>query len=142
MSAVRKASAKLILLQNRDFLVIIYIVRFPLVLSSFLIGSITLLQSHGTTSLGPQGLTLTSNSNKFVSGKCCFVPLRDLSTDPATGTFSYPTAHSVHKLQFYATWLHGILEGIKKPQSCSQLSWTETRLTMRKWLICVLFNTC
>ena len=107
MSAVRKASAKLILLQNRDFLVIIYIVRFPLVLSIFftVIGSKTLLQSHGTTSLGPQGLTLSSNSNKFVSGKCCFVPLRDLSTDPATGTFSYPTAHSVHRLQFYAAWL-------------------------------------
>ena len=76
MSDVRKASAKLILLQNRDFLVIIYTARFPLVLSIFfsVIGSITLLQSHGTTSLGPQGLTLSSNSNKFVSGKCCFVP--------------------------------------------------------------------
>lgn len=86
MSAVRKASAKLILLQNRDFSVIIYMFRFLLVIPPprSVIGTIMFLQGHSTTSLGPQGRTSrlsiyqglgrTPNLNEFPFAKYFSVP--------------------------------------------------------------------
>ena len=80
MSAVRKASAKLILLQNRDFSVIIYMFGFLLVLSLLrsVIGTIVTAKLQYDL-IRTSGTGANPNFKEFLSAKYSFVPLRDLS---------------------------------------------------------------